>query len=360
MRLAPLVSFPLALVTSLAVARAAPPVIGGTKAKLHAWPDVVAVLGPGGSCSGTLIAPDVVLTAGHCIEIDPKTVVVDSIDYNEPFVGDTIDVKWARAYPDWEHRYDVGVLLLEHVARPKPRAIATACLANEQLAAKHPVQVVGFGLTSPSGTDDNTALHQAMLPILDATCGEDRSCEPSVIPNGEFTAGGRGTDSCFGDSGGPAMLETKHGPVLVGVVSRGLSLPGIPCGNGGVYVRADKVVAWLRSVTGRVFDRAACDGNGDDPGNAETAEDGEGGCSGGSGGAGLLVGAGLIAGVWRRRRGATGGNGVRPDSCDRLVCAQARPPEVAATDRTTGTAAITSEGIRVVCDRGARGGDRSS
>ncbi len=341
---------------SLAIAEPAPPVIGGTKAKAHAWPDVVAVLGTGGSCSGTLIAPDVVLTAGHCIGIDPKTVVVDSIDYNVPFAGDTIAVKWARAYPDWEHRYDVGVLLLEHVARPKPRAIATACLANEKLAAKRPVQVVGFGLTSPSGTDDNTALHQATLPILDATCGEDRACEPSVIPNGEFTAGGRGTDSCFGDSGGPAMLDTPRGPVLVGVVSRGLSLPGIPCGNGGVYVRADKVVAWLRSVTGRVFDRATCDGHGDDPG---IAEDGEGGCSGGSGGTGLLAGAALIAGVWRRRRDATRGGGVRPDGCGPLVRAEARPPAMADTDRTTSCGASTSEPDRVVCDPGGRGGDRS-
>ncbi len=357
MRISPILGVLISTWCSLAIAQPAPPVIGGSKVKAHAWPDVVAVLGTGGSCSGTLIAPDVVLTAGHCIEIDPKTVVVDTIDYNAPFAGDTIPVKWARAYPDWEHRYDVGVLLLEHVARPKPRAIASACLANEQLGAKHPVQVVGFGLTSPSGTDDNTALHQATLPILDPTCGEDRACEPSVIPNGEFTAGGRGTDSCFGDSGGPAMLETEHGSVLLGVVSRGLSLPGIPCGNGGVYIRADKVVAWLRSVTGRVFERATCKGHGDDPGRVE---DGEGGCSSGSGGTSFVLGGLLIAGVWRRRRDAPGGGVVRPDSGKSLMRAEAGSAALADTDRTAAPRASTSEPDRVVRDPGARGDDRRS
>ncbi len=279
---------------------APPPVIGGTSVARGAWPDVVAVLGTTGACTGTLIAPDVVLTAGHCVEIEPKFVVTNTIDYATN-AGDRVPVKWARAYPDWEHRYDVAVLMLDHVAKPKPRVIATACLANEYLGARKPVDVVGFGLTSPSATDDNTTLRVASLPILDPQCGSDPSCEPSVIPNGEFTAGGRGSDSCFGDSGGPAMLATRHGPALVGVVSRGLALPGAPCGNGGVYVRADKVVSWIESVTHRRLERAACEGHGDDPDTEMIEVDDGGGCSAG-GGVDVGLGVLLAAGVWRRRR----------------------------------------------------------
>lgn len=286
---------------SVAIADPAPPpVVGGTSASPGAWPDVVAVLGETGACSGTLIAPDVVLTAGHCVEIAPKLVITNTTDYATT-AGDRIPVKWARAYPDWEHRYDVAVLMLDHVARPAPRVIATACLANQYLDSGGAVEVVGFGLTSPSGTDDNTTLRRADVPILDPRCATDPSCEPSVIPNGEFTAGGRGTDSCFGDSGGPAMLPTRHGPALVGVVSRGLALPGAPCGNGGVYVRADKVVSWIQSVTGRHLERAACEGRGDDPDTVEVEESESGGCSAG-GGVDLALGVLLAAGVWRRRR----------------------------------------------------------
>jgi len=281
---------------------APPPVIGGRSAAPGVWPDVVAVIGTEGTCTGTLIAPDVVLTAGHCVEIAPALVITNTLDYATS-AGDRVPVKWARAYPDWEHRYDIAVLMLDHVAKPKPRAVATACLANEYLGARKPIDIVGFGLTSPSATDDNTTLRVASLPILDPQCGSDPSCERSVIPNGEFTAGGRGSDSCFGDSGGPAMLATSHGPAVVGVVSRGLALPGAPCGNGGVYVRADKVVSWIQAVTGRKLVRAACEGHGDDPDTEETEADEEGGgCSAGGGGVDLALGVMLAAGVWRRRR----------------------------------------------------------
>jgi secreted trypsin-like serine protease len=303
----------LCLLSSIALADPSPadpaPIIGGTTVPLGRWPDVVAVLGRDAECTGTLIAPDVVLTAGHCIETNPVEVIVGSVDLGAAG-GDAIKVKWSRAYPDWEHRYDVGVVVLEHVARPKPRTIAAACTANDLLPASKTVEVVGFGLTTRTGTGDNTRLHQVALPIVDATCASDPSCERSVAPNGEFTAGGHGGDSCFGDSGGPAYLDTPDGPVLVGVVSRGLALPGAPCGNGGVYVRADKVVAWIQSVTGRKLSRTSCDRRADDPG---AGEGDDGGCSttGGSE-IGGLVGIALFL-VIRRRSRATQRPGVRPD-----------------------------------------------
>lgn len=298
-----LILFLSSLSLSVALAQPAPPpVIGGRPVSRGDWPDVVAVLGDTGACSGTLIAPDVVLTAGHCVEIQPRVVIANTVDYATA-AGERIPVKWARAYPDWEHRYDIAVLVLDHVAKPRPRAIATACLANDYLGAGKAVQVIGFGLTSPTGTDDNTTLRRAELPILDPRCASDPSCERSIAPNGEFTAGGRGTDSCFGDSGGPAMLATPDGAALVGVVSRGLALPGAPCGNGGVYVRADKVVSWIQSVTGRVLTRAACEGRGDDPETEEVEGDPSGGCSAG-GGVDLALGVLLVAGVWRRRKKA--------------------------------------------------------
>ncbi len=292
----------LCLLSSVALADPSPldpaPIIGGTTVPLGRWPDVVAVLSRDAECTGTLIAPDVVLTAGHCIETNPSEVVVGSVDLGEAG-GDVIKVKWSRAYPDWEHRYDVGVLMLEHVARSKPRTIAAACTANARLPVSKTVEVVGFGLTTRTGTGNNTRLHQVSLPIGDPTCTLDPSCAPAIAPNGEFTAGGHGGDSCFGDSGGPAYLQTDDGPVLVGVVSRGLALPGAPCGNGGVYVRADKVVSWIQGITGRKIARTTCDRSADEPAGDEEP----GGCQA-TGGSELggVVGIALLATLRRRRR----------------------------------------------------------
>src|SRR5436853_7921248 len=58
------------------------PVIGGTAAPPGKWPDAVGVLGAQGACTGTLIAPDVVITAGHCAEVNPTQVIANSTDYN--------------------------------------------------------------------------------------------------------------------------------------------------------------------------------------------------------------------------------------------------------------------------------------
>ncbi len=282
------------------------PVVGGTRVPLGKWRDAVVVLGRDAVCTGTLIAPDVVLTAGHCIDANPVEVLTDTLDYDRPG-GDRIKVKWSRAYPDWEHRYDVGVIMLDHVARGKPRAIAAACSARDGLVAGGFVHLVGFGLSSAAGNDTNTALREAKLAILDPTCTNTAACEPSVAPRGEFVAGGNGTDSCFGDSGGPVYLDTPEGPALVGVVSRGIGLPGLPCGTGGVYVRADKVVTWVQRVTGAKLARTSChgpsDGEDDDDGDGDPQESS--GCSAGAGtgpGFGLVTLAMALTTVRRRAR----------------------------------------------------------
>jgi endonuclease G len=283
-----------------------PPVVGGTPVPAGEWPDVVLVVAPTAACSGTLVAPDVVLTAGHCIETHPQLVVIGTVDYNQPG-GEAIRVKSAVAYPDWQHHYDVGVLVLEHAAAAKPRAIASACTVKEHFAAGAAVHLVGFGLTTRAGTGMNTKLEEADLPVVDATCARDPYCQPAIAPNGEFTAGGNGTDSCFGDSGGPLYLPAPRGASLIGVVSRGMEVAGAPCGGGGVYVRADKVVPWIEETTGRKLTRSPCD-----DGKAD-GEDGDGESSGGCSAVGnASLGAGLVALVgivWmltipRRRRAA--------------------------------------------------------
>src|SRR5688572_29645687 len=108
-------------------------------------------------------------------------------------------------------------------------------------------------------------------------------------------AGGHGADSCFGDSGGPVYVDTEdgHGHALLGVVSRGLALPAAPCGNGGVYVRVDKVISWIQSVTGRTLDRTTCRG----PDDADDAEPTAGGCSTGTS-VGLAAALVLLVCAW--------------------------------------------------------------
>lgn len=315
-------SLVLALAASAWADSAPASVVGGREAKPGDWPDVVAIVGAdGGLCSGTLLAADLVLTAGHCIDMRPTEVIVGSVDLARPG-GDRRAVKWSRAYPRWLDRYDVGVVMLEHPVFAKQRAVAQDCSASGRLVAGLPLEVVGFGLTTKAGTDDNTRLHRATIPVVDPTCARDPACAPAIAPGGEFTAGGDGVDACFGDSGGPVYIATAKGPALFGIVSRGVSAIGNPCENGGVYVRADKVVAWVQSVTDRRLDRVPCvaptsDG-GDTPADGDLdalhdGSDGDGrsdeataGCNaaGAMGSGFALYYAALVILGLRRRRGA--------------------------------------------------------
>ena len=288
-------------------------VVGGTPAKPGAWSDAVAVLSQTAACTGTLITPDVVLTAGHCIETEPALVIVDTVDYGQPG-GEPIKVKRSLAYPDWEHAYDVGIVVLDHPATARPRAIAAACSVRGGLVAGALVHLVGFGLTTKSGTGDNTRLHEAQIPVIDPKCGDEASCVQAIAPDGEFTAGGGGRDACFGDSGGPVYLDTPGGPALVGVVSRGFAMAGAPCGGGGVYVRADQVVSWIQRETHETVVRTKCAGAADQDDAAPAATD-AGGCAAGGGTGGTLVIAlgalAAAAGVFRGRRAQHGQRGQR-------------------------------------------------
>jgi len=235
------------------------PVVGGSMVPPGKWPDAVAVLGPKGACSGTLIAPDVVLTAGHCAGIAANEVVVDTTNYNASG-GQRRRVAKLTAFPDYRTSYDVAVVVLdEPIEDVAPRTVASKC-TYASFSADTMVRLVGFGLTQTDGGGTNTSLREAMAPVLDPDCSGGNGCRDAASPDGEFVAGGGGSDSCFGDSGGPVYLDTAGGPVLIASVSRGLAGAEQPCGGAGIYVRTDKLMPWIEATTQRSFTTDDCTG----------------------------------------------------------------------------------------------------
>ncbi len=298
----------------------ATPIIGGSTTASGNWPDVGAVLGAQGLCSGTLIAPDVVITAGHCAEVNPTQVKLNTTDYNGAG-GITASVKSITAYPNWQTTYDVSVIVLTApVTGVTPRKVATACTFAGGWTNGASVHLVGFGATDIQAQGNNSKLYEVSVPLTDATCATGNGCKAGVSPNGEFVAGGSGKDSCNGDSGGPVFMDTPRGPILVGAVSRATDSATNPCGDGGIYVRTDKVIAWLESTTGRTIAKDDCGGTppadppaaGDPSGNPDpgsgsstpaTTAPGDitGGCSAGGAGAGLIGVLVALSGLRRRR-----------------------------------------------------------
>ncbi len=275
------------------------PVVGGSSVPPGKWPDAVAVLGAKGTCSGTLIAPDVVLTAGHCSGIEANEVVIDSTNYNASG-GQRRKVVSLTAYPDYQKTYDVAVVMLDRpVDGIAPRTVASKC-TYAGFSADTTVHLVGFGLAQADGGGTNTSLREAMAPVLDPDCSGGNGCRDGASPNGEFVAGGGGADSCFGDSGGPVYLDTERGPVLIASVSRGLAGNPEPCGGAGIYVRTDKLAAWIEKTTDRSLTADDCTGElaseNDFSGPASSGA----GCS--AGGASSLAAAAIFVPLLLRRR----------------------------------------------------------
>ncbi|MCK6530331.1 trypsin-like serine protease [Myxococcota bacterium] len=250
-------------------AHAAPPaedppvagVVGGQVVNDNRWPDTAAVyFGNQPGCTGVLVAPDVVLTAGHCAGgISKVKLGVD--DYTEP--GESIDVAVTEEYPNSWSTYDVSLLILESPSSVAPRAIARSCILDRYLADGAEVAIVGYGATNQNGTQYDSKLREAITAIDDADCDDlSQGCNRNVSPGGELTAGGDGVDSCFGDSGGPLYLMTKEGPFLVGITSRAVNGSSHPCGDGGIYARPDAIVDWIEETSGRILEEPDCDPNG--------------------------------------------------------------------------------------------------
>ncbi len=234
-------------------------VVGGEPAAADDWPDAAAIYwGSSVSCTGVLVAPTLVLTAGHC-EGNITQVTVGTNDYEVG--GETLPVAEFFAHPDYNGTYDVTAIVLSLPSTVTPRPLALDCVVEDYLIEGGDVAIVGFGATDEWAGQWGTVLNEAFTEITDPLCEDIAAdCNAEVSPGGELIAGGDGIDSCNGDSGGPLYLLTPRGDYLAGLTSRGVVPSATPCGGGGIYVRADAVVDWVQEVTGIALPRPECEG----------------------------------------------------------------------------------------------------
>lgn len=242
-------------------------VVGGDPVPPGGWPDAAAVVFYDSyvGCTGTLIAPNAVLTAAHCAG-GITDVIIGTRNWTTN-QGEEIGVKRTIVHPSYSSGgYDIAVLLLHRNASAEPRIIGTDCVADVALQDDAEVAVVGFGMVNTAGTQSTTRLHDGRTTIDSHDCSRSYAdgvwmgCQPSINPGGELGAGGDGVDACFGDSGGPLYLMTERGAYLVGVTSRayGGVNPNYPCRDGGIFVRPDAVVPWLEQKIGSKLPRPEC------------------------------------------------------------------------------------------------------
>jgi endonuclease G len=204
-------------------------------------------------CTGVVVAPQVVLTAAHCGAEITRILIGDQVMPN--IVGRVVGVRRAIIHPNYRphplNENDINVLILDAPAAIPPAPLATTA----QVAAAATIHLVGFGYndpTAPKGFGVKREVDVPMGPVKRSNADNLAQFEAltGFHANYEFVAGrkGLGKDSCNGDSGGPAYIDTDLGRVVAGLTSRATADADVNCGAGGIYVRTDSFRDYVNGV----------------------------------------------------------------------------------------------------------------
>ena len=238
----------LALTASPAMA-----IVGGNDASPGEYPSVAEITFGAFGCTGTLISPDTVLSAGHCGSLTgaavaspaswPPQLVNVTIGSHHSGDGERVPVSSITVSPSYlaTSGNDISVLKLSRNSVKAPTKVAGAGERGLWTAGTL-ATIAGWGTTSEGGDAPDT-LQEAQVPITtDAYCdGAYSDFDASTMVCAGYPQGG--VDTCQGDSGGPLFAGGR----VVGATSfgEGCARPGKP----GVYARvADAPLReWIRS-----------------------------------------------------------------------------------------------------------------
>jgi trypsin len=214
----------------------------------------------GFACTGTVVAPRVVLTAAHCVEsldhggLTPATKYVLATGVTSPEEAkaeNVFHVAEAHVFPGFDPgtlHGDAGILILDH-----PTSAPVLPLAGAGDAALYAggasVQLAGWGLTQANAKEEPSGLRTTSMIVQTAsvcqakTHGYYSPFSPAAqmctldLPT-------RKSGGCFGDSGGPTIgLRPDGTAVELGIISTG----GDSCDTKrpNVMTRTDLVSSWV-------------------------------------------------------------------------------------------------------------------
>jgi secreted trypsin-like serine protease len=193
-------------------------------------PAVVALLSDGKVfCTGVLLTNNVVATAAHCVYPTPPDQIYFGHDPSKK-KGTFIDVSGSSVHPDFDEdtlENDIGVVGLASKAPVAPLNVLTKDFAPSYVGK--PIRLVGFGATAADETSD---LHKRTGTTTIQSFGDD-----------DFRFKPNPSQTCVGDSGGPALAQFGDHEAVIGITSSGDG----DCKSYGRHMRIDRYVPFIQN-----------------------------------------------------------------------------------------------------------------
>lgn len=225
----------------------------------------VAVVGHG-TCSGTLIADGIVVTAAHCIQGRSPMFIVLSNNASDTQQVRAVDM--VAIHPDYIdalsdengpvlNRHDIALLHFQGDSGDRKNAeiLEDVSVLKDEMK----VTIAGYGvfddsrqplrnrfLRQPPKKDDGTGT----LRFTEVPIAAVKFSDTEVLLDQQA-----GSGACKGDSGGPAYANVNGQPQLVGITSWGPMRPGSDsCGIAVVYTLMAPHMEWVEMVKGRIHE----------------------------------------------------------------------------------------------------------